>query len=79
MAKGYRLVAEDVPPIVRATVYEEALRDFASSPAPSVRVEISKKKPSTIYMGLLKAKKSDPAYESISVSKRDARIYLLKK
>lgn len=76
MAKDYRLIPGEIPAIMRAAVYHQILEDFLSSKDTSVRVEVPKKKPSTIYQGLLKAKRGNNRFADIAVVRRKDEIFL---
>ena len=57
MESRYRLIPEEIPAISKATVYNDVMEDFLKRDNPTARVEMDKKKPSTIHQGLLKAKR----------------------
>lgn len=78
MEDKYRLIPEDIPPISKATVYEKVMDDFLKSKNTSVRVEIPKKKPSTIHQGLLKTKRVNVRFANVGVVRRGDAIYLRK-
>lgn len=79
MARDYRLVPQDVPPIVKVTLYERILEEFLASKHTSVRVDVPKKKPSTIHQSLLKAKKANERFDGLAVVRRRDTIYLRRK
>jgi hypothetical protein len=74
----YKLIPEEIPPISKATVYEKVMDDFLKSKDGSCRVEIPKKKPSTIHQGLLKTKRLNPRFAGVGVVRRADAIYLRK-
>ncbi len=74
----YRLIPEEIPPISKATVYENVMDDFLRGKDKSCRVEIPKKKPSTVHQGLLKTKRINAKFAGISVVRRGDTIYLRK-
>lgn len=74
----YKLIAEEIPPISKATVYEKILNEFAAGRNKTVRVEIPSKKPATVHQGLLKARRVNGKFGSISVVRRGEAIYLKK-
>jgi len=76
MAKDYRLIPEDIPSIMRVATYNRILEDFLASNTQAVRVDIPRKKPSTIYQGLLKAKRGNGRFASVSVVRRKDTVYL---
>ena len=78
MESIYRLIAEEVPPIAKATVYEKLMDDFLKGRSASSRVEIPKKKPSTIHQGLLKTKRVNPRFTGVGIVRRRDSIYLKK-
>ncbi len=78
MDEKYRLIPEEIPPISKTTVYEKIMEEFSKGKSASVRVEIPKKKLSTIHQGLLKMKRVTPSFASISVVRRGDTIYLRK-
>jgi hypothetical protein len=78
MDSRYRLIPEEIPAISKATVYNDVMEDFLKRKDPAARVEMAKKKPSTIHQGLLKAKRLNPAFASVSVVRRGDSIYLRK-
>lgn len=78
MAVKYRLIEEDIPRIAKVTLYDSVLTDFLGSRAASVRVDIPKRKPATVYQGLLKAKQKNPKFLAVGVVRRGDAIYLKK-
>ena len=78
METKYKLIAEDIPPISKATVYEKILDEFAAGKNKTVRVEIPTKKPATIHQGLLKTKRLNARFGPVSVVRRAEAIYLKK-
>ncbi len=78
MESKYRLIPEEIPPIAKATVYETLMDDFLKGKSATSRVEIAKKKPSTIHQGLLKTKRINAKFGSIGIVRRGDSIYLRK-
>lgn len=78
MESRYRLIPEEIPSVSKATVYNDVIEDFLKSGEPSARVEMPKRKPSTLHQGLLKAKRLNPKYASVSVVRRGDTVYLKK-
>ncbi len=77
---SYKLMPEAVPPAGRrggSSVYAEILDQFLAMKDASVRVEYDRK-PSTVYISLKRAVKSDPRYAAIKVSQRGENVYLIK-
>ncbi len=78
MEGKYKLIPEEIPPISKATVYEKVMEDFLNGKDATCRVEIPKKKPSTIHQGLLKTKRLNGRFAAVSVVRRGDAIYLRK-
>jgi hypothetical protein len=78
MESRYRLIPEEIPPIAKATVYEKLMDDFLKGRSASSRVEIPKKKPSTVHQGLLKTKRINARFADIGIVRRGDSIYLRK-
>jgi hypothetical protein len=74
----YRLIPEEIPPISKATVYENVMDDFLRGKDKACRVEVPKKKPSTIHQGLLKTKRLNPRFANLGIVRRGESIYLRK-
>lgn len=78
MNARYKLIPEEIPAISKSTVYENILDEFLKSKSKSVRVEVVKKKPSTVHQGLLKMKRSNASFATVFVVRRGDSIYLKK-
>lgn len=78
MDAKYKLIPEPIPPITKATVYENVLDDFLKGKNATVRVEVPKKKPATIHQGLLKTKRLNSRFSPVSVVRRGEALYLRK-
>ncbi len=78
MENKYKLIPEDIPPITKSTVYEKLMDEFMNGKNASVRVEMPKKRPSTVHQGLLKTKRLNQKFAGIQVVRRGDAIYLKK-
>ncbi|MBA4370134.1 MAG: hypothetical protein C0418_00960 [Coriobacteriaceae bacterium] len=75
MSDEYRLVPGPIPTTKRATVYAQILQDFLAGKAQTARVEM-RRKPTTLYIGLNNARKTDDRFASITVHQRGGEIWL---
>lgn len=76
----YKLVPESLPPAGRraaASAYTDMLDQFLKMNDESARVEYDRK-PSTVYISLKRAARSDAKYDGIRVSQRGEHVYLVK-
>lgn len=78
METKYKLVPKAIPAISKSTVYQNILDDFLKGKDKSCQVLVPKRKPSTVHQGLLKVKRANPDYSSVSVVRRGDEIYLRK-
>ncbi len=78
VAKPYRLVAAEVPPLTgrSAGVYADIVADFVASDLESALVELPERKPNSLNVGLRKAVKASDA--EVRVRMRRGQVYLQK-
>ena len=78
--KKYKIVYEPIPPtkIVRVTIYDSIVEEFAKSGKVSGRIEYEEIKPTSLASSLKDAIKRKGIEEEVKVSTRKDKIYLVK-